>query len=138
MDRVANDWQFTMRLLVALQLQDPKYKVFIPVRSYSQFGIQIEDSKKFLIKLVGTLPILDKTNILSFFKGLYMTKVKDAILSYLVHKQISILEINAYLEEISDFLKDKIQTVMSSYGISLINFYVYDINVPEDDEAVKN
>lgn len=119
-----------------IQLQDPKYKVFIPVRSFGQFGIQIEDSKKFLIKLVGSLPIFNKDNLLKYFRGLYLTKVKDAISSYLVHKQISILEINAYLEEISDYLKERIIPVLSEYGIKLINFYVNDINVPEDDSAV--
>jgi len=119
-----------------IQLQDPKYKVFVPLRSFGQFGIQIEDSRKFLIKLVGTLPIFDKENIVKYFRGLYLTKVKDAISSYLIYKQISALEINAYLEELSEHLKEKMQPVMYEYGIKLVNFYVNDINIPEDDPAV--
>ena len=119
-----------------IQLQDPKYKVFVPVRAFGQFGIQISDSKKFLLKLVGTLPVFDKATILKFFRGVYLTKAKDAISSYLVHKNISILEINAYLNEISDFLKEKMVPVFAEYGINLASFYVNDINVPEDDSAV--
>lgn len=120
-----------------IQIQDPKYQIFVPVRSYGQFGIQIGDSKQFLIKLVGTLPALDKTAILNYFRGLYLTKVKDAISSYLVQQKISILEINAYLEELSEYLKQKLQPTMDEYGIKLINFFVNDISVPEEDEAVK-
>lgn len=120
-----------------IQLQDPKYKVFVPLRSFGQFGIQIDDSRKFLIKMVGTLPIFDKENLLKFFRGLYLTKVKDAISSYLIKKQISVLEINAYLDEISEYLREKIQPTMDEYGIKLINFFVNDINVPEDDTAVR-
>jgi len=120
-----------------IQLQDPKYGVFVPLRSYGQFGIRIEDSKKFLIKLVGTLNVLDDSGIVKFFKGIYMTKVKDTISSYLVHKQISILEINAYLDEISTFMKERIEPSMEEFGIKLINFYVNDISVPEEDAAVK-
>ncbi|MEL7569671.1 MAG: SPFH domain-containing protein [Eubacteriaceae bacterium] len=120
-----------------IQLQDPKYKVFIPVRSFGQFGIQILDSRKFLIKLVGTLSSFDKENIVQYFRGLYLTKVKDAISSYLIKKQISILEINAYLEELSEFLNKKMNPVFEDYGIKLVNFFVNDINVPEDDAAVK-
>lgn len=120
-----------------IQLQDPKYSVFIPVRAFGQFGVRIENSKQFIIKLVGTLPIFDKTNIVKYFRGLYLTKVKDAISSYLVHKQISIMEINAYIEELSSYLQDKMQPVLEEYGIKLINFYVNDISVPEDDSAVK-
>jgi membrane protease subunit (stomatin/prohibitin family) len=120
-----------------IQLQDPKYKVFIPLRSFGQFGIQIEDSKKFLIKLVGTLPVFNKENVLNYFRGLYLTKVKDSISSYLIHKQISVLEINAYLDELSEHLKEKILPALAEYGIKLINFYVNDINVPEEDPTVK-
>ncbi len=118
-------------------MQDPKYSVFIPVRAFGQFGIRIENSKQFLVKLVGTLSVFDKTNILKYFRGLYLTKVKDAISSYLVHKQISIMEINAYIEELSTYLHEKMQPVLEEYGIKLVNFYVNDISVPEDDTAVK-
>ena len=120
-----------------IQLQDPKYSVFIPVRAFGQFGIRIENSKQFLVKLVGTLSVFDKTNILKYFRGLYLTKVKDAISSYLVHKQISIMEINAYIEELSTYLQEKMQPVLEEYGIKLVNFYVNVISVPEDDTAVK-
>lgn len=119
-----------------IQLQDPKYKVFVPVRAFGQFGIQIEDSQKFLVKLVGNLPQFDKTSILKYFRGVYLTKAKDGISSYLVHKNTSILEINAYLDEISSFLKERIAPTFNEYGIHLTSFYVNDINVPEDDAAV--
>ena len=120
-----------------IQLQDPKYNIFIPLRSYGQFGIQITDSRMFLTKLVGTLPRFDKDNLVRYFRGLYLTKVKDAISSYLVKKQISALEINAYLEELSEFLQERMAPTMDEYGIRLVNFYVNDINVPETDPAVK-
>ena len=120
-----------------IQLQDPKYSVFIPVRAYGQFGIRIMESKRFLVKLVGTLPVFDKNNMVKYFRGLYLTKAKDAIASFLVHEQISIMEINAYIEEISDFLKEKMLPVFEEYGIELLNFYVNDISVPEEDIAVK-
>lgn len=120
-----------------IQIQDPKYGIFAPVRSNGAFGIQISDSKKFLIKLVGTLPSFDKASITKYFRGLYVTKVKDAISTYLVHNEISLLEINAYIDELSEYMKERIQPVMDDYGIDLVNFYVNDISVPEEDSAVK-
>jgi len=119
-----------------IQLQDPKYNVFLPVRSFGQFGIRITDSKQFLTKLVGTLPVLDRDNILKFFRGLYLTKVKDSISTYLVKKGISVLEINAYLAELSEHIQERIAPTLEEYGISLVNFFVNNINVPEDDSAV--
>ena len=119
-----------------IQFQDPKYKVFIPIRSYGQFGIRITDSKKFLIKLVGTLNIFDKNTLIKYLRGLYLTRSKDAISTFLLSNQVSVLEINAYLDEISDYLKEKIQPVLSEYGIELLNFYVNEISIPEDDTSV--
>ncbi len=119
-----------------IQLQDPKYNVFIPIRAFGQFGIRISDSKVFLQKLVGTLPSFTSQDILKYFRGLYLTKVKDAISSYLIIKKISVLEINAYINEISESLKNDIDPVLTNFGIELINFYVNDISVPDDDSAV--
>ena len=119
-----------------IQLQDPKYSAFVPVRAYGQFGICIDNSKQFLSKLVGTLTEFDKTALTNHFRGIYLTRVRDAVSSYLIHNKISVMEINSYLNELSEFLKDEIQPTMAEYGIKLLNFYVSDINVPEDDPAV--
>ena len=42
-----------------IQLLDPRYGIMVPVRAFGQYGIRIVDSKKFLLKLVGTLPGFD-------------------------------------------------------------------------------
>lgn len=83
------------------------------------------------------MPTFDATTVTKYFRSLYVTKVKDAISTYLVHKQISILEINAYIDELSQHMKNRIQAVMDDYGIELVSFYVNEISVPEDDTAVK-
>lgn len=120
-----------------IQLQDPKYKVFIPVRSFGQFGVQINDSGVFLRKIIGTLNIFDQTELINYFRGLLISKIKDNISSYLIEKQVSILEINAYINEISDKLKEEIQVEMDKYGINIINFYITSIDTPEEDTSVK-
>lgn len=119
-----------------IQIQDPKYQIFCPIRANGTFGVTIKDSKLFLKKLVGTMSVFDRQSLVKFFRGIYITKVKDAISSYVVKKQISILEINAYIDELSMHMKGRIEPEMASYGIELANFCVNDISVPEDDTAV--
>ena len=58
------------------------------------------------------------------------------ISSYLIHKHVSVLEINAYLNEISEYLQEQISPTFDEYGIKLVSFFVNDINVPENDPAV--
>ena len=50
-----------------IQIQDPVFGVFVPVRSHGVFGIQIDDAKRFLVKLVGTLPSFTKTILCGTF-----------------------------------------------------------------------
>lgn len=120
-----------------IQIQDPKYGIFAPVRSNGVFGIRVSDAKRFLVKLVATMPSFDAAAMTKYFRGLYVTKVKDAISTYLIHKQISLLEINAYIDELSQYMKERIQPVMDDYGVELVSFYVNEISVPEEDTAVK-
>lgn len=120
-----------------VQVQDPKYGVFVPMRAFGQFGIQIEDSRRFLTKLVGTMPFFNSKTLTDYFKGLYITRVKDRLSSCLVKSKISILEINSHLDEISTELEQQLQREFSEFGIRVVSFYVNDINVPENDPAVK-
>lgn len=120
-----------------IQIQDPKYRVFVPVRAFGQFGIRIEDPQRFLMRLVGTMRFFNRDTLTDYFRGLYVTRVKDHISSYLIKSQISILEINAYLNDVSSALQEQLSSAMEEYGIRVVSFYVNDISMPENDSAVK-
>ncbi|MEK4514367.1 SPFH domain-containing protein [Paenibacillus sp. FSL H8-0122] len=120
-----------------LQLQDPKYKLMVAVRAFGQFGVRIEDPRKFLLKLVGTLPVFDQDTMISYFRGLLMSNINELISSYLVHKKISILEINAYVVEISKHIQGRLASSFLDSGIELNNFYIDSINIPDDDPATQ-
>lgn len=120
-----------------IQVQDPKYGVFVPLRAFGQFGLQIEDSRRFLTKLVGTMPFFNSKTLTDYFKGLYVTRVKDRISSCLVKSKISILEINSHLDEISLELENQLRGEFAEYGIHIASFFINDISAPENDPAVK-
>ena len=119
-----------------VQIQDPKFGIFIPVRAFGQFGIRIAESKKFLVKLVGTQSLFDTETITEVFRGLYVSQVKDIISSYLVNKKIGALEINAYINDLSAYIKERVEPVLDDYGISLVSFYINGISIPDDDPSV--
>ena len=120
-----------------IQLQDPKYGVFVPVRAFGQFGVRVDDVKKFLIKLVGTLRLFDTKTLTSYFKGFYLTHAKTMISKCLVEQKIPVLEINANLLALSESLKSQLQGVFDEYGITLVSFMLNPISVPDDDPGVQ-
>jgi membrane protease subunit (stomatin/prohibitin family) len=102
-----------------IQLQDPKYGVLLPVRSYGQFGIRIADSRKFLVKLVGAASQLDREMLVKHFRGLLLTRIHDLISTYLIHKKISVVEVNAWLDEISGEMGDRVAPLFREYGVEV-------------------
>jgi len=119
-----------------LQLRDPEYKIPIPVRAYGQFGVRIDDARKFLVKLVGVRPMLNRDILAESFRGLILNRIGDLIASYLVKKKINIFEVSAWLGDMADESLQRLKPVFDDYGIEVVNFYVGSVNVPEDDPAV--
>jgi len=118
-----------------IQLQEPKYQMLVSVRAFGQFGIQVTDTRKFVHKLVGTLGEFDQGSLSKYFKGILLMNIKEFISTYLVRKKISILEMNAYLTDISRQLEERVAPVFEEYGLRLIHFSIESINLPEHDPA---
>lgn len=118
------------------QLRDPQYSVMIPVRAYGQFGIQVADSEKFLVRLVGTLPFFDKTNVTDYFRGLLLTKATSIIAGKITKDKVCVLDIASHLSDLSDHMREEIRNEFDLCGIGLLNFFINQISIPEDDEAV--
>ena len=124
--------------LSPLLLRDPEYQIPIPVRAYGQFGVRIRDSRKFLLKLVGTRTRLTRDELIDSFRGLLLSRIGDMVASYITLRKINIFDISAYLKDMSDEAVEEVRPVFEEYGIEPTNFFLGSVNVPEDDEAVQD
>jgi len=120
-----------------IQLQDPKYGIMVPVRAFGQYGVRIEESKKFLLKLVGTLKGFDTDTMSDYFRGVFVTRIKTNIANAIIRSGQSVLEISTQLEALSLALKESLSVDIAEFGVVLSQFNIHSINVPEDDPAVK-
>lgn len=122
----------------AIQLQDPRYQVMVPVRAFGQYGIRVTDSKRFLLKLVGTVRDFTVDTLNDYFRGVFITSIKTQIANAIVRQGQSVLEISTQLEALSSVLRQALSVEMESYGVALTQFNIHSINVPEDDPAVRS
>lgn len=120
-----------------IQLEDPKYGVIVPVRAFGQYGIAVSNPRLFLETLIGNMSSFSADSIDNYFKGKLITILCSTIASKIIQDKISILDINARLLEISEFCNTDISKTFSKYGLSLIEFSIMSINVPEEDESFK-
>ncbi|MEK7233509.1 MAG: SPFH domain-containing protein [Elusimicrobiota bacterium] len=115
---------------------DPKFNVFLPVRAFGQFGIQVADSRAFVTQLSATNPQFTTDQLSNHFRGVLLTKAKDYIAETIVKEKINLLEIAAHLEEMSGALQIKLEKDFAVYGVKLVNFYLNSVDVPDDDDTV--
>lgn len=118
-----------------MSIQDAIYKIILPVRANGQFGVRVVDGKKLLVNLVGTIPEFNQKNLKDTFRGILLTNIKDYVAKQFVQKQVSFLEIQSHLKEISYGIQSDLAAEFEKYGIELINFNVNDISAPEDDSS---
>lgn len=118
-----------------MPIQDPVYGVILPVGANGQFAIQIDDSRKFLVKMVGTIREFNQQTLMTYFKGILMTKIKDYIAKQMTEGKLTFLEVHAHLQSLSDGIADKLAGEFEEYGIKLVNFFVNAIIIPEDDPS---
>jgi membrane protease subunit (stomatin/prohibitin family) len=119
-----------------IQLEDPKYRVFIPVRAFGQYWVRISDSKRFLLQLVGTLKGFEVGTLQDYLSGILTTQIKQVIADSIIKNEIPVLEMSTRIEELSLGLRNSLTKIVTDYGIEVTQFNFESINVPEDDPAV--
>ena len=118
-----------------IPIQDPVYGVILPVGANGQFAVQVADSRKLLIKLVGTLQSFTQTELVAYFRGMLMINIKDFLAKKMTQDKLTFLEIHAHLKDISNAIAVDLQGIFQDYGIMLVNFFISSVIVPEDDPS---
>ena len=75
-------------------------------------SLRAEDSRKLLVKLVGTENILEQQKLTSFFRAFLMSRVKTYIAQVMKSKKINIFEIDERLTEFSEDIRNSARTLL--------------------------
>ena len=118
-----------------LQIEDPKYEVIVPVRAYGQYGFKVEIARKLLETLSGNQSHFSSETLGAYFRGKILSQLTNIISNKLIEDQISILNINSHLSDISIYSKERLAEYFAGYGLSLLTFDIMSINVIENDPS---
>ncbi len=121
-----------------VRLFDPASGLHIEIGACGEFNIRVANSRKLLLKLVGTESKLDQdqligTNGKGYFKSMVMSMVKSFLAQTIKENSINILEIDAELMNLSNALRVKINNGLEEYGLFMPEFFVTRIVTPDDD-----
>lgn len=117
-----------------IEFLEPKYHFPIQIGACGELKFTIDDSRKFLIKLVGIKKSIDNTTIDDFFNSYILTKVKSYMANIITENKICIFEIDRYLNEFSEEIRKHLKKDFEDYGIQLNKFFITTILKPEEDK----
>lgn len=118
-----------------VQFMEPTYNFPISIGASGEMSLRAEDSRKLLLKLVGTENLLSQENLTRYFRAFLMTKVKSYLAQVIREQKISIFEIDERLNDLSAALIKLLKVDFLDYGVALERFFVTTIVKPDGDAA---
>ncbi len=118
-----------------IQVRDPVLRIQTGVQARGSYSIQVADSKKFLVKLLGNnIQMFTQEELNGYYRSAFMQRIKDSIADHLMSSGREILEIANKKGELADGLKAQLAPVLDEYGIELVNFYIASIDIPDSEQ----
>lgn len=118
------DWTTT-----SVRIMDADYGQMLPIISKGRYGLKVRDAEKFLVKLVGTLNSFDSRQLTDHFMGPLIAKTNSSIVTYMTANRIGIMQIAAYLDQLSTFISDPLNQFWDEYGFELTGFYITSVDL---------
>ncbi|MBQ4066945.1 MAG: SPFH domain-containing protein [Clostridia bacterium] len=116
-----------------IALEDPLYDIFMHVMANGSLSLSVENTRKFLLKMVGFRDKFSSEELVSKFRGIISSHVKDCISKIMINGMLSYFMMNAHLFELSEVIKEKLDVIFEEYGICIRYFNLETIAVPEAD-----
>lgn len=116
-----------------VQYVEPTYGFPISVGASGEMSLRAENSRKLLLKLVGTESFLGQQKLVGFFRAFLMTRVKTYIAQVMKSNAINIFEIDENLTAFSESIKELLINDFAEYGVALEQFFVTTIVKPDGD-----
>lgn len=123
---------------------DPLTMTPLEIGASGELNLQVQNSRKLLVKLVGTQSGIawgDREgftkSVQSAFRPLIANIVKANLPAIIREDQIDLLEIDERVNEISEVLLEKLIPGFEEYGLTIPQFYVTHVVLPEDDPNFK-
>lgn len=124
---------------------EPTLGVPIELGASGEMNLAVFDGRKMLIKLVGTTKGIAwgeegsgfTKSLQTSFRPLISTAVKSNLSAVIKQQNIDIVEVDEHLGKLSEALKDKILPGFEDYGLTIPQFFLTTIVLPESDPNFK-
>lgn len=109
----------------------------LSIGASGELTIAVKDSRKLLVKLVGTEASLGQEQFLSYMRSIINMIVKPVLARTMQEGEFSIFSVDATMDTLAASLLKQLAPEFDDYGIELRRFMITNIAKPEDDPVFR-
>lgn len=120
---------------------EPETGLPLDIGVSGEMNLQVCDSRRLLVKLVGTMRGISfepggknfTQSLRESFLPMMQTAIKANIGAIIKAQKLNILEIDSHLVDLSSAIREKLLPTFEEYGLTLPQFYINTVALPESD-----
>lgn len=112
---------------------DPFWQTYLHVQARGAYTISVKDGKKFFLKFIGANIAASEADIIKNFRIAFVQNITDELAEYLVSSNEEIITTCNKKKQLAEGLMPALNNVLDEYGMELVNFYIENIGVVDDE-----
>lgn len=113
---------------------DPHYNNYpFPIGASGSMNLRIIDSRKLLVKVVGTDQSLSQLTLKGFLNAPLQTKIKTFLSTVLEEQAHDVYELQKFHEEFSKEMQKRLVDEFADYGVEVSKFWIETLVMPDED-----
>ena len=120
-----------------LAFRDSDFGV-VQLRMFGQFAYKVADPMLLITQFVGTKGLTKSEEVVDWLKGQIVMVLNDILGELKAKKQMGVLDMPAYLQEIEQMCLAKLTAETESYGLKIMKFAGLTISMPDEVQEAIN
>ncbi|MCR4591483.1 MAG: SPFH domain-containing protein [Lachnospiraceae bacterium] len=126
-----------------IRVLDPVLGIDLQISARGAYSVAVSNGKKFFLKLVGgnggsiqtggRKGNVDEEAIKNSFKTAFKQNITDELAAYLTQGEEEVMVVLNRKKALAESLKAPLNEILDEYGMELVNFYIENIQIPEND-----
>ncbi|MDI6856202.1 MAG: SPFH domain-containing protein [Candidatus Thermoplasmatota archaeon] len=119
-----------------LAFRDPDFGL-VRIRAFGDFAYKVVDPLLFITQFVGTERITSSDKVIEWMKAQLVMCLNDALGELKRDKNMAVVDMPAYLQEIEQIVLSKVADSVERYGVKIAKIAGLNINLPKEvQEAI--
>ena len=104
-----------------------------PIGASGSMNLRIVDSRKLLVKVVGTDQSLSQLTLKGFLNAPLQTKIKTFLSTVLTEQACDVYELQKFHEKLSEEMQKRLVDEFADYGVEVSKFWIETLVMPDED-----